>query len=836
MEISGIEVTGLNNNEVDTSRKIHGANKLEEKKSYWLITLMLGLVKEPMILLLLIASLIYFITGETGDAVFLCVAIVLVGGISVFQDRRSSKALQQLKKFTQPVCKLVRNNQLISLPGEEIVVGDTVIAEEGSLVVADGKIIHAIDFAVDESVLTGESLPVYKSTGNKPEESLVFSGTTVISGMAIIEITAVGVNAKIGKIGSSIDNIQEVKTPLEIQIANFVKKMVLIGLGFFLVVWAINFYNTASVTDSLLKALTLAMSILPEEIPVAFASFMAIGSWRLMQKGIIVRENQTVEVLGSATVICADKTGTITENKMKVEAVYLPGKGIINAKDFDNPDVRKLIFYAMAASEQLPYDPMEIAIHQSCKENNPELSSYKILHQYSLSGKPPMMTNIIEMDGNIFVASKGAPEAILRTGFIESSDLKEEAEEALFKLAEKGYRVLGVAGNEKAPSVFPPVQTDLNPGFIGLIALADPPKENIPEVLEDFYRAGVKMKILTGDNSITTLAIADKIGFKNQGLYIEGKDLENKNEEEFKEIVKTRAIFTRLFPEAKLKIIEALKSNGEIVAMTGDGINDGPALKAAHIGVAMGKNGTEVAKQAASLVISDDDLSKMVDAIALGRKIYTNLKKAIQYIISIHIPIILIVFIPLALGWIYPNIFTPVHVIFLELIMGPTCSIVYEQEPMEPGTMNKPPKPFTTTFFNFNELSVSIIQGLVIAAGTLLAYNYAVSNGYSEDLTRTMSFITLIIANIFLTLVNRSFYYSLWVTLRYKNYLIYIIIGLTILLNVFILTIEPLTAFFKFESLNIQQIGICLVLGLISVGWFEVYKYFKRRRNSNAIG
>ena len=292
------------------------------------------------------------------------------------------------------------------------------------------------------------------------------------------------------------------------------------------------------------------------------------------------------------------------------------------------------------------------------------------------------------------------------------------------------------------------------------------------------------------------------------------------------------AIFTRMFPEAKLKIINALKSNDQVVAMVGDGVNDGPALKAAHIGIAMGKKGTEIAKQAASLILLDDDLSKMVDAVAMGRKIYTNLKKAIQYIISIHIPIILTVFIPLALGWIYPNIFSPIHIIFLEIIMGPTCSIIYENEPMEENAMSQKPKALTTTFFNWKELSTSIIQGLTITAGTLFAYQYAVGSGYSEALTRTMTFSVLIAANIFLTLINRSFYYSIFRTLRYKNNLVLLIIFITITIVGLILYLKPLTTFFEFETLNLTQLLICIAIGFISVIWFEGVKLIKRGRNA----
>ena len=349
-------------------------------------------------------------------------------------------------------------------------------------------------------------------------------------------------------------------------------------------------------------------------------------------------------------------------------------------------------------------------------------------------------------------------------------------------------------------------------------------------MIDDFYTAGIMVKIITGDNAATTTAIARQTGLREYEKTITGDELMALPETELNKKVLETTIFTRMFPDAKLKIINALKAGNQIVAMTGDGVNDGPALKAAHIGIAMGKKGTEIAKEAASLILAEDDLSKMVTAVAMGRKIYTNLKKAIQYIISIHIPIILTVFIPLALGWIYPNIFSPVHIIFLEIIMGPTCSIIYENEPMEQNAMSQRPKALTTTFFNWKELSVSIVQGLVITAGTLFMYQYAVQHNYTETLTRTMTFTVLITANIFLTLINRSFYYSILTTIRYKNNLVLLIICSTIAITGIILYVAPVTRFFGFQHMTMIQLGIATAIGFVSVIWFELVKIFRRIR------
>ncbi|MEO6904111.1 MAG: cation-translocating P-type ATPase [Bacteroidia bacterium] len=833
MATNHFDIFGLTNEQVLLAREKFGHNKLNYKKEGGLLDTLKGIVKEPMTILLLVTASIYFISGETGDGIFLVVAILFITSISLYQDSRSKNALEKLKNFSQANCKVIRNGNIAKIKSDELVVGDSLMVEEGTSIVADGIIVHSNDFSVNESILTGESFAVFKD--KTQTDKFIYSGTTVASGLAIATITAIGNETKLGKIGTSLENIAEEKTPLEIQIANFVKKMAIVGVVVFIIVWAINFGHSKNVLTSLLQSLTLAMSILPEEIPVAFTTFMALGAWRLMKMGIVVKQMKTVETLGSATVICTDKTGTITENKMSLAKLFLLSSNKISqANEQLTEDEKQLLIIAMWASEPIPFDPMEIALHQTYTdiELHDERPFYKLVHEYPLSGKPPMMTHVFSNDkGSRIIAAKGAPEALMNVSNLSESE-KEQINTAIQLLASDGYRVLGVGISAFTGNDYPTKQQDLPFQFKGIIAFYDPPKKNIEKVLEDFYTAGIVVKIITGDNEATTTAIAKQIKFRGYDKSITGDELMKLQDDELKKCVMNTMIFTRMFPEAKLKIINALKANNQIVAMTGDGVNDGPALKAAHIGIAMGKKGTEIAKQAASLILLEDDLSKMVDAIAMGRKIYTNLKKAIQYIISIHIPIILTVFIPLALGWIYPNIFSPIHIIFFEIIMGPTCSIIYENEQMEKNTMSQQPKALTTTFFNWKELSISIIQGLVITAGILLVYQYAVINGYDESRTRTMVFTVLIAANVFLTLVNRSFYYSILTTLKYKNNLVALIIFITIAIVGLLLFVKPLTTFFEFETLNLLQLSICIVIGFISVIWFEIVKLIKRRKQT----
>jgi Ca2+-transporting ATPase len=834
--ISDFNEPGLTDKQVFASREKYGYNRLNAKKHYYFLESIVSLAKEPMVILLIVTSSVYFIVGKTGDGIFMASAILLVSAISLYQESRSRNALTKLKSLTQPNAKVIRNGSIAEIKSEELVVGDYLVAEEGTSVSADGIIVHANDFSVNESILTGESLTVYKN-GSGPDNK-IFAGTNVVSGLAIAVISETANETRLGKIGKSLENIKEEKTPLEIKINDFVKKMVIGGAVVFVFVWVVNYLGTRQLIDSILKALTLAMSILPEEIPVAFTTFMALGAWRLMKMGILAKKIKTVETLGSATVICTDKTGTITENKMTLASFFtLDTDKISTLKDKLTGSENELITLAMWASEPIPFDPMEIALHNAYAAvmADDERLSFKLIHEYPLGGIPPMMTHVFEDNtGRRIIAAKGAPEALLNVSKL-SVEEQQRVEEVIITLASKGYRLLGVAETSYVGNDFRDKQEQYQFHFKGIVAFYDPPKENIPSVLQQFYEAGIAVKIVTGDNAATTHAIAKQVGFKGLDANISGDELMKLPDAEIQEVVSKINIFTRMFPEAKLKVINALKANNEIVAMTGDGINDGPALKAAHIGIAMGKKGTEIAKQAASLILLEDDLSKMLDAVAMGRRIYANLKKAIQYIISIHIPIILTVVLPLALRWVYPNIFSPVHIIFLELIMGPTCSIIFENEPMEKNTMLQNPRPFSTAFFSWHELTISIIQGIAITLGTLSVYQYAVHQSFNEPITRTMVFTVLISANIFLTLVNRSFYFSIFTTMKYKNILLVLIVGITVTISGLLLFIKPLTIFFEFETLNLIQLSISIGIGFLSVIWLEIAKWIMRMKHLTHI-
>jgi len=820
---------GLTEAEVEASRKKYGYNRLEAVKKETWADMLIDILKEPMLILLICVSLIYVIIGDYGEALFMLVAIIGVTAISFYQDSRSKKALEELEKLNEPLSTVIRNSKIIKIPTFEIAVGDLCITEEGNLINADGTIVHSNDFSVNQSSLTGESFSVFKDS--KSEDNKVYSGTITVSGLAVFEVEQIGKETKVGKIGQSILGIKEEISPLQLQIRNFVKGMAIIGLMIFMAVCVFSYIKTEDFVTSLLSGLTLAMSVLPEEIPVAFTTFMALGAWKLMREGIIIKRSSIVETLGSVTVICTDKTGTITENSMQLKHLYdYKSDTIYEQENFKTKELDELIDYAMWSSEPVPFDPMEITLHKIYEQtqDSDDRKNYQLFHEYPLEGKPPMMTHLFENEQKErIIAAKGAPEAILTVSEL-SEDEKNKIRNIVKEFGEQGYRVLGVAKSHFEGNNFPENQQDFSFEFLGLTAFYDPPKKEIKEVLQHIYNAGIKVKVITGDNADTTKAIALQAGIINNAPAVNGSDVTASSEEDLMKLSEKTTLFTRMFPEAKLEVVNALKAQGNVVAMLGDGVNDGPALKAAHIGVAMGNKGTEIAKSAAALVITNDDLEKLVVGIAAGRRIYANIKKAVQYIISIHIPIILTVSLPLFLGWVFPHIFTPVHVIFLELVMGPTCSIVYENEPIEKDAMQRPPRVLTDTFLNWGELMVSIIQGLVITAGILWMYQYSVHLGNDEPTTRALVFSTLIFANILLSLVNRSFYYSIFESFKNRNYLLAGISALVLVLLFVILYVKPVSGFFSVAPLTVKELGLTFLTAAVSVLWFEIYKLLKR--------
>jgi Ca2+-transporting ATPase len=816
--------SGLKNSDVQPLLKKFGKNALSRGKHNGFFYAVWNIFKEPMFIMLLVASSLYFILGEANEGLLMLVAMIFVVTISIYQETKSSNALQALKQYTQTKIRVIRDYRDQNILSEELVPGDIMVLEEGNRVPADAIILQSNDLTLNESVITGESVPVDKNNG--PESSLIFQGSMINSGSCMARVTLTGSRTVLGRIGKSVDTGTNAKTLLEAQIGRFVKALAGFGLLAFALIWMINYVNSKDIVQSLLLGLTLAMSAVPEEIPVAFSTFMALGAAQMARVGIITRRAQTIENLGAVSVICLDKTGTITQNKMQVKEIYAYASDqFVEADRKPGTDISRVLMYARLACEREPFDAMEKAIAEvyQASDDSEDYGKLEFIHEYPLGGRPPMMTHVYQSADGIIAGGKGAPERILKVCHLENEEVK-RMEKIVLKMTSSGYRVLGVCSAVNPVKPFPAMQDDFNWKFEGFLSLYDPPRENVGDVFIKWYRAGIVINLVTGDYQETALNIASLTGIRHNGKYLTGEQVMEMPEEKLNQFTAGVNIYARMFPEAKLKLINAFKSNGQIIAMTGDGVNDAPALKSADIGIAMGKRGADLAKEASDLIITDDNLEKITEAISFGRKIYSNFKKAIRYIISIHIPIILTASLPLILGWKYPAVFTPIHVIFLELIMGPTCSIFYEREEAEPGIMDKKPRPTLQNIFSGRELTLSITQGICIAAGLLFLYYYFMGKMYSLEYVRNLVFTTIILSNILLTFANRSFSESIFTTRHYKNtlapWVLFISCGFLLAINI----LPGLRDLFKLAPLSIIHYMLCLGTGLLCVGWFELFK------------
>ncbi|HEY8920658.1 MAG TPA: cation-translocating P-type ATPase, partial [Chitinophaga sp.] len=817
--ITGAEHNGLAAADISRLQQQYGKNIFEAAHNRTTINVLADIFKEPMMLLLIACALLYFLLGNVTEGWMMLTAMLLVAAVSLYQDIKSARALDALRQYTAPLATVIRDGKEITLPAEELVPGDTLLLSEGAMVPADGTIVSAHDLTVNESIMTGESLPVLKDSHTGTNQ--VYQGTTINSGKCIVTITATGNQTHLGRLGIHIANAPVQRTRLQIQVQKAVRRLALLGAIAFVIICVVSFMKSHDVAGSLLTGLTLAMAAIPEEIPVAFTSFMALGAYYLSRQGIISRQPQIIEHLGAVSVFCLDKTGTITENRMKVVMAYDQHTGILmDLEQQPLPESSRLLYYAALASERQPFDHMEQAILAAFEQQlhaAPPLP--EMVHEYALEGQPPMMTHVYPHAGGMMAVAKGAPERVLRVCRL-NVEASAVLQQHLAAMSARGYRILGVATAMCPNGSLPDKQDDFNWQFEGLISLYDPPRKQAVALVSWLYAAGINVKMITGDYPATALHIAAKIGMQTNGNTVTGEEVMALPGPALQNVVKRTVIFARMFPEAKLKVINALKESGEVVAMTGDGVNDGPALKAAHIGIAMGKKGTELARQAADLVITDDNLDKIPEAIRQGRKISGNLKKAVRYITGIHIPIIFTAIVPLLLGWKYPFIFTPIHIIFLELIMGPTSSIFFEREPVEAsdngaaGALNR------RGLFSREELAVTLVQGCIITVCVLLFYYYFMQRA-SVETTRTIVFTLLLIANTFLTFTNRSFTENITRTIQYKNNLAAAVFVSSLLFLAAIHFIPVVRKLFGLAPISLQAFGLCLLAAFAAVAWFE---------------
>lgn len=840
---------GLSSQQAKGALHQHGFNELplNERKRFFKI--IFGVVTEPMFLLLLACFVIYLILGDWTEAVMLLGFVTISIAITIYQENKTEKSLEALKDLSSPRALVIRDGRRQRIPGREVVPNDLIFLHEGDRVPADGVLLWSLNLSIDESILTGESLAVRKSVNETLHSNrvpggdnspFVFSSSLVTAGQGIAQVVATGINTEVGKIGKALHQLEEGKSPLQRETGGIVRLFSVIGLALSVSLTVLFGLTKGEWLRGVLAGITLAMGLLPEEFPVILAVFLALGAWRISRQQVLTRKTGAIETLGSITTLCVDKTGTLTENKMSVRELFVPsndtdpvakianGRNTVIDSRLPLPldeAFHQLVEYAVLASKRDPFDPMEkalvelIARHQvDALHDHPDR---KLLKEYPLQNSLLVLSYAWELAANdkYIVGAKGAPEAILEVCHV-SKAMADAIEVKVAQLTGTGLRVLGVA--RATSDTLPADQHDFAFEFLGLIAWEDPIRPSVPAAVQECYTAGIEIKMITGDYAGTAQSIARQAGLISKGTCV-GADWEQLAPEESQRLAKESNVFARMVPEQKLKLVKALQDQKEVVAMTGDGVNDAPSLKAAHVGIAMGARGTDVAREAAHLVLLEDDFSHIVAAIRMGRRIYDNIRKAMAYVVAIHVPIAGLSILPILLGW--PMILFPAHILFLEMIVDPACSLVFEQEEGEHDIMTRPPRKVSGSLFSKPVLTLSIAQGLFVLLLTFVVYAAALRNGASTELARALTFGALVICNVVLILCNRRWDEPVWKTLKEENKASFWIVTGTLVMLLVIFYVPWLTRIFQFDSPEWWQFIAIILMTFLAVAGFESMKY-----------
>lgn len=850
------ELKGLSQTEIEERRRKFGTNRLPNKKRRGMIKIFFGVLKEPMFLLLIICGIVYLLLGEPKDAYMLLFFVIIMMTITIAQEGKTERSLDALRDLSSPRAMVIRDTGRITVSGPELVPDDLVIVAEGERIPADGILLWGANITIDESLLTGESVPVGKiavdsfaasdaeMTGPGGENSAyVFSGTLIASGQGVFRVRSTGAATEMGKIGRAIESVRKESTPLQKDTKKIVLAAFILAAAMCTLIAVIFGLTRGDWLGGILAGITLAMALIPEEFPVILTIFLALGARRISKKNVLARRMSAVENLGAATVLCSDKTGTITQNLMSVESLWARGNLFKVEAQGNAPlpeEFHELIEWGILASRKDPFDPMDKAFidlaSRSVLDESHAHPVWDIIREYPLSREMLSVTNVWKSsnDGSFEVASKGAPEAILDLCHLDETE-RAKILEAIAAMAERGMRVLGVArGSHPAKVALPPGQHDFTLRFMGLVALADPIRPKVPGAVKLCRDAGIRVIMITGDYPKTAVNIARQIGLENSGSAITGAEIEAMNSAELSERIRGCNVFARIAPEQKLAIVQALKANGETVAMTGDGVNDAPALKAADIGIAMGLHGTDVAREASALVLLDDDFSSVVSSVQIGRRIFDNLKKAMSYTVSVHIPIAGMSLLPVIFQW--PVIFLqPVHIVFLELLIDPACSIIFEGEPEEAGIMNRPPRHKNESFFSARTIGMSLIHGFVALGLVLATWFGSKYFGFTADAQRTLAFICLVASNIAVILTNRSWSKSIFQSMKVRNVAAPWITGIVSASLIMIVMIPFLRVMFHFAQIPLWAAFLAAGMGMTSVVWFEILKLIKSRRSKSIM-
>ena len=834
--------TGLSSAEARARLAQEGYNELPSTRQRSTFAIAVEVAREPMFLLLIASVAIYLALGDLREALVLSFSLFVIFGITIFQERKTERALEALRDLSSPRALVIRDGEQRRIAGREVARGDILILTEGDRVPADAVLLACNDLMVDESLLTGESVPVRKIASDSSAKAtrpggedlpFVYSGTMLVQGRGIAQVLATGVNTEIGKIGKALQKLEPDETFLQKRSALMIRTFAAVGLSLCVVVIVLYGATRGNWMSGFLAGIALAMSLLPEEIPVVLTVFLAIGAWRMSQRRVLTRRMPAIEALGSATVLCVDKTGTLTLNQMTVRRLFAgdefydidsAGEGALPLR------FHELVRFAVLASETNPFDPMEKAFKVLGERYLDEAAKNKdwtLVHEYSLSRELLALSHVWKapgLDGNV-IASKGAPEAIAEICHL-TEERWAELSGHVEAMAGDGLRVLAVATANFSGDLWPSSQHDFHFEFLGLIGLADPIRAEVPKAIKECNRAGVNVVMITGDYPATARAIGRKIDLPLDRELMIGTDIDRLSQGELRRRIAGASIFARVLPEQKLALVEAFKANGQIVAMTGDGVNDAPALKAAHIGIAMGGRGTDVAREAASLVILDDNFSTIVEAIRAGRRIFDNIQKAMGFIFSIHVPIAGLALLPLLLDW--PLVLTPVHIVFLELIIDPACSIAFEAEPEEADVMARPPRNSNAPLFGMRQILFSLFEGLVGLLAVLAVFGFSLYRGYGEAEVRTLTFATLVIAMLGLIIVNRSWSQNFWRALRMPNRAVWWVVGGALSFLAGLIYVPQARAIFRFAQLEWTDLMIPIGAAGLAVLCLEIAKVLRR--------
>ena len=819
---------GLTDSEAQRRLRQFGPNTLPAAHKATLFSIAFATLKEPMLVLLLSTGVVYLLIGDLREAIAILASIFLVLGISVVQKQRTERTLEALRDLTSPRALVVRAESTRRIPAREVVPEDIVVLNEGDRVPADAQVVESVLLALDESLLTGESLPVQKvaalgenSIGEgDTTNSRVYSGSLVICGHGIARVTDTGAQTEIGKIGRHLGHLVTESSNLEKETTKLVRLFGLVSILVCVVVAVAYGLLRGNWVKGVLSALALAIAMLPEEFPVVLTVFMALGAWRISRKKVLTRRFPAIEMLGSATVICVDKTGTLTENRMAVQEVFA------SPSQQENRSRDNVLWMGALASDQNTLDPVDKAIHAAA---NLHETPGRLIREYPLSSDCMLIAKAYaDSNRSVLLAAKGAPEEILKLAPMPAS-VRREVDSALKTMTDKGMRVIAVATERISSSeILPADKRQLRLDLVGLVGLADPIRPTVPNAIAQLAQAGVRVVMITGDYSGTARAIAGQAGLAKSDGAITGQTLEQMDENALRSAVRDCNVFARVRPDQKLRLVEALKSNGEVVAMTGDGVNDAPALKAAHIGIAMGARGSDVAREAAALVLADDDFPAIISAVSLGRRIYDNLTKAVRFVFAAHVPIAGLAVLPVIFNW--PILLMPLHIVFIELIIDPACSMAFEAEPAEPGIMQRKPRAQDARLFDRSTVFIGLLQGVGLLLAVLLTFVFSMRSGHTAEDTRTIAFATLVVGNVVLIWANRSARNTVLESRENRNPALWLVtFGSTATLCA-ALYVPYLRALFQLSVLHPNDLALALVLGSISITWFEVLKLMRRQK------